>query len=447
MIVRKMTAVSRPLPHPYKPGSVRAAWTYRTFRLLWVGQALSNVGSWMQNVSLPAYVQARWDSGTLVGLMVFAQLGPLLLFSIPGSVLANKLPRKPWLVTMPSVQMFGAFGMALLISNHAAFWALWLVNAIMGTANALNAPAFQASVPLLVDRRDLPGAISLNSVQLNGSRVVGPVIAGLLLAAGLTVSQLLVINGVTFLFIVGAILLVQVPEARANLGQGWRQLTAGLRIARASPLLARLLLTMTMYSFFCLPFIGLFPTVAKEAFALDPSKPSYSWLYAVFGLGTLLGGLAVGTLFTGMDKKRLIQPSMLAFAAALFVFALLRSPGPAYPVALFVGFAYFLSTVLMNTVFQQGMHDEERTVVMALWFMAFGGTIPIGNLVFGPLIDAIGPRWVLGFGALFAVYLAWWCRPEALRRADRSEFGQLRSKSFQARDAAGLHQHGDVRAD
>ena len=106
-----------------------------------------------------------------------------------------------------------------------------------------------------------------------------------------------------------------------------------------------------------------------------------------------------------------------------------------------------VTTVLMNTVFQQGMRDDERTVVMALWFMAFGGTIPLGNLVFGPLIDAIGPRWVLGFGALFAVFLAWWCGPEALRRADRSSFEQLRGESFQTGDAARLHEHGDIGSD
>ena len=165
-------------PHSFTPGSIRAAWSYRAFRTVWTGQALSQTGTWMQNVALPAYVQARWDSGTLVGAMVFAQLGPMLLLSIPGSILANKAPRKPWLLIMPTLQMFAAIGLAWFVHANASFGLLFAATAVIGTANALNAPAFQSSIPMLVHRRDLAGAISLNTAQLNGTRVLGPLIVG-----------------------------------------------------------------------------------------------------------------------------------------------------------------------------------------------------------------------------------------------------------------------------
>ncbi|MFM7656190.1 MAG: MFS transporter, partial [Paracoccaceae bacterium] len=131
-----------------------------------------------------------WNSGGLVGAMVFAQLGPLLLLSIPGSVLANRAPRKPWLLTMPTIQMFAAFAMAGLVASDAGYWWIFLANAVMGCANAMNAPAFQSSIPLLVHRRDLPGAIALNTAQLNGTRVIGPLIVGLLTLFHITVSQM-----------------------------------------------------------------------------------------------------------------------------------------------------------------------------------------------------------------------------------------------------------------
>ncbi len=439
-----MTSFPAP-PHSYTTGSIRAAWSYRAFRLIWIGQALSNVGTWMQNVALPAYVQDRWDSGTLVGVMVFAQLGPILFLSIPGSVAANRLPRKPWLITMPSIQLVAALCLAALVASDAPFWTLFAANAVMGAANALNGPAFQASIPLLVDRRDIPGAISLNSAQLNGSRVVGPLIAGALTLTGVTVSQLLVINAATYPFIIAAIAVVEIPVVRGTVEQGFRQLTTGLRIARGRPVLTRLLLTMMLFSLASLAFVGLFATVATLAFGMEPRSAGYSWLYAVFGLGALTGGLAGGTVFARVDKRRLIRPAFLAFAVSELVFGLLRSPGPAYVFAFALGTSYLLVTTSMSIVFQQSMADDERTFLMALWFMAFAGTVPVGNLIFGPVMDSIGPRWVLAFGAAMAVFLAWWCDIPRLERTGRLPAGDEGSHALERGHPAPLDEHGATR--
>lgn len=413
------------VPHDFTPGSVRAAWSYRPFRIVWTGQALSQTGTWMQNVALPAYVQGRWNSGGLVGAMVFAQLGPLLLLSIPGSVLANRAPRKPWLLTMPTVQMFAAFAMAALVATDAAYWWIFLANAAMGCANALNAPAFQSSIPLLVHRRDLPGAISLNTAQLNGTRVIGPLIVGLLTLLHVTVSQMLLMNGVTFIFVVIAISLIEIPVVRHEMDQGWRQLTQGFRIARSRPVLWRLLVSMTLFSLLALPFVGLFPTVAALAFDMKPRSAAYSWLYAVFGFGALLGGLSVGSVFARIDKRRIIPPAFVGFAVCLFVFGQLRVPAAAYPVGFVLGIFYFMLATAMNTEFQQHMENSERVLVMALWFMAFGGMVPVGNIIFGPVIDSIGPRWVLGLGAIAALALSRWCNLIRLERDRPSDNGAL----------------------
>ncbi len=280
-------------------------------------------------------------------------------------------------------------------------WTLFATSLVIGIANALNAPAFQASIPLLVQRPDLPGAVSLNSVMINASRVLGPALAAVLALAGFSTSQLFLVNAVTYLFLIAALFAVRVPDVRgSHPEQGWRRLLTGINIARRRPVLARTLITMCVFSVVCLVYVGLFPSVVRRNVGIDVDSTGYKLLYTTWGVGACLGALAVGTVLAGVDRRRLVVDGMLLFAVSLGAFALVRSLGPAFPVAFVLGFAYFLTATSLITIFQENLADTERAVVMPLWFMAFGGSVPIGNLLFGPVIDAIGARWVLGLGAL-----------------------------------------------
>lgn len=440
------STIAPPLPHHHTPGSIRAALSYREFRLVWLGMFGSNIGTWMQNLALPAYVQTRTGSAATVGLMVFAQLGPLLLLSIPGGVLANRFPRRPWLVSMQIAQLACSLALAALVSKDAEIAAIFAVSLGIGVANALNNPAFQSSVPLLVDRRDLPGVVSLNSTSLNGARVIGPAIAALLGLWGVTVAQLLIINAATYLAVIAALMVVHLPRPKQDLSaEGWRKLTLGIRIARQKPVLGRLLVTMALFSFFSLPYVGLFPAVAEHNFGIDAGGSTYKWLYAVWGLGACLGALGAGTLFASVDKRRVIAPAFLVFAVFLAAFAVVRNPAPAFPIGFVLGFAYFLVATSMLTVLQQEVSDSERALVMSLWFMAFGGTVPLGNLVFGPLMDRFGARWILLGGALFAVFLAWWC--DLPRRGFSAAVEEARGEPLQPRDPAALDEYGIAAGD
>jgi len=406
-----MSTTTAPAPaHPFRPGSARAALSYRDFRLIWLGLFASNVGSWMQNFTLPAYVEHRTQSATLVGLLVFMQLGPLLLLSIPAGVLADRVSRRPYLIAMQLVQMAFSVVLAILVATDQPIWTLFATALVIGIGNAMNAPAMQASVPLLVHRADLAGAVSLNSVMINGSRVVGPALAALLALVGFSTAHLFLVNAATYLFLIVAILAVAIPDLRAQHAErGWRRLLTGLNIARGRPVLARALLTMTAFSAVSLVFIGLFPSVARRNYGIDPESSTYKILYTTWGVGALLGALAVGTVLSQLDKRRLVVQGFAIFAVSLAVFALIRTPGPAYPVAFVLGFAYFLTATCLITIFQENLADTERAVAMPLWFMSFGGSIPIGNLIFGPVVDAIGARAVLLLGALVALGLARWC--------------------------------------
>ncbi len=262
--------------------------------------------------------------------------------------------------------------------------------------------------------------MSLNSAMINGSRVMGPVLAAFLAVTGMSTSQIFLVNAATYLFFIGALLIVHMPDVRGTFtDKGWRRLLTGMRIARRRQVLSRLLLGMFLFSMVSLAYIGLFPSIARLNFGIDATSNTYRWLYAVWGAGAFFGAISVGTWLSRFDRRTLVVRGFLGFAVSLGVFALLRSPGPAFPVGFVLGFFYFMTATAITTIFQLNMKDTERASVMPLWFMVFGGTVPIGNLVFGIVIEWIGARAVLLIGAAFAVFLAWWVD---LRRLPQKAF-------------------------
>jgi predicted MFS family arabinose efflux permease len=162
------------------------------------------------------------------------------------------------------------------------------------------------------------------------------------------------------------------------------------------------------FSLLSLPFIGQLPTLADRSLGIDVDKIEYGILYACFGVGALLGALSIGTVLSDRRLERVVRAGLVAFAGFLAVFSLLRHPLPAYPAILLVGLAYFAVITSLSTVLQQRLDDANRGRVMALWIMGFGGTVPIGNLIAGPLIEATSITAVVFAGALIALALAWY---------------------------------------
>ena len=426
-----------------QPGTARAALGYRNFRIIWIGLFASNIGTWMQNLALPAYIDERTHQATWVAIMGFAQLGPLLLLSVPGGVLGDKFPRRPWLMLNQGAQMLFAVAIAFLIANDSSLLAIFLVQLGIGTFNALGAPAMQASIPLLVSRTDLPGALALNSVMLNGSRVIGPALAAGLIGFGVTVPQIFLVNAGTYLFAVAGIALVTIPHVRSqSVEKGMQKLLSGLRIARQRSVLSRMLIAMTVFSFLCLPYITLFPSVARLAFGIDAEGGTYKWLYATWGLGACLGGLACGSVLVRFDRRKLIRFAFRGFAVSMAAFALARGPWLAIPVGFLLGFFYFMAVTPMVTVFQTNMRDHERARVMSLWFMAFGGTVTLGGLAFGPVVDWIGPRPVLFLAVAGALFLSWWC--DLIRRPAELLPEEELGDTLKPRNATSFDEHGVV---
>jgi MFS family permease len=392
----------------YVRGTAQAALRNRGFRILWSGTLASSIGTWMQNVLLGAYGYTLTRSATFVGLLFFAQLGPLFLFSSVGGVLADVLDRRRLLLVTQVQQLIFSIVLAILVaSGQPSEVLIFLCVLVIGIGNALGAPALSSILPTLVPRADLPGAVSLQSVQMNLSRVIGPAIGATIYAAA-GASPVFLLNAATYLFAVVAVLMVHYPRHAASPGHDgvWQRLLEGFRIARADPLIRRVFVTVVTLSFFSLAFVGLMPALAASNWGMKPRSIEYGLLYAVFGLGAVLGAVSVGTWFAASSKARLIQPSLLAFAALLAAFGLVRSSAAAFVIAPLLGYAYFVVITSLSTVLQEHVDDKVRGRVIALWIMGFGGTVPLGVLVAGPIANATSITAVMLIGAVVAVALA-----------------------------------------
>jgi MFS family permease len=395
---------------PYVPGSARAALSHRNFTIVWAGLSASNIGTWMQNFTLAAYGWELTHNAGYVGLLGFAQLGPILLLSTVGGVIADAFDRRRVMVAMQMGQLVGSLVLALLAAaGHPSTVAIFLCVLVIGVFNALNAPAMIAVIPNLVPRRDLQGAISLQSMQMNASRVVGPALAGVIYP-GLGPAAVFVVNAATYLFAVAGIVIADFPTrvsvVEPDPERGLRRLVSGFRIAWADRLVRRILVTMATFSFFSLSFIYLMPTLASENLGMNTRSFAYGLLFAGFALGAALGALSIGTVLVGRSKPVIVRVGLASFGVLLSVFALAREPALAYPVAFAVGLCYFAVVTSLSTILQAHLSDDVRGRVMAIWMMAFGGTVPVGVLVAGAAAEATSITAVVLAGAVVALLLA-----------------------------------------
>jgi MFS family permease len=398
-------------PVPARRGTARAALSHRTFRIVFLGAFASNIGTWMQNVVLGAYAYDLTHSSTFVGVIIFAQLGPTLVLPMFGGLLADKVDRKRFLILLSLEQLVFSVAVALVVlSPHPSHVLLVLMVLLVGCGSAMFGPAYAAILPGLVGKEDLPGAISLNSAQMNASRVIGPVIGGVLYSL-IGPAWVFAGNAATYLFVVAALLMVTLPSLphspRAT--SRWRELTAGVTVARQDRVVGRCLVTVFVFSLLALAFIGQMPVVAAHNLGINLSQsPDYGILYACFGFGALAGAISIGTVFTQTSKPLLVRMCLVGYSLCLVAFALERSPVPAYVNVAVLGAFYFAFITALNTTLQARLAEHVRGRVMALWMMGFGGTVGIGNLLVGPVVEAVGITNVLLFGAGVALVLAWY---------------------------------------
>ena len=396
----------------FTPGTAVAALSHRTFRIVYFGAFVSNIGTWMQNVVLGALAYELTGSGVFVGVIIFAQLAPLLLLSMVGGVLADTIDRKKLLVTLTIEQALFSGLLALVVLDADPSKVLLVaVTLAVGIGNALYAPAFSAVLPMLVPRIDMPGAISLNSAQMNASRVVGPVI-GSFLFSRFGATWVFLGNAISYAAVIAVLLRVRLPNPPTTGTQGLHRLFEGVRYARNHPVVWRCLVIIFTFSLFCLPFITQLPKIAGDALGIVPKSTGYGVLYATFGFGAVVGALSIGSVFASASKPLLTRYGLVGFAVILVAFGSLRVAPPAYPVIFCLGAVYFAVITSLSTILQQDLDDAVRGKVMALWIMGFGGTVPFGGLAGGFLIERFGTSPLLVGGGVVALGLTLYARLE-----------------------------------
>jgi MFS family permease len=390
------------------PGPARAALRHPVFRRVFIGAFLSNIGNWMQNVVLGAIAYDLTGSAKFVGLLAFAQLGPLLFFSLIGGVLADIFDRRRLLILVTALQASLSLVLAWeVLADDPSPANLVITVFLIGLCNAVFGPTYGALLPALVGRADLPGAISLNSAQMNGSRVIGPAIGAVVLSS-FGAPWVFIINAASYLLVIWALITVTLPAPAIDTSgpRGLSRLAEGFRAARRDRVVSRSLVIIFTFSLISLAFIPQLPTLADRNLGMAPQSPEYGYLYACFGFGALLGAISIGTVLASRNLERIVRMSLVAFAVFLSIFSLLRSPVLAYPLIMLVGLAYFAMVTSLSTVFQQRLDDVSRGRVMALWIMGFGGTVPIGGLLAGVAIEAFSVTAVVLVGAGVALGLA-----------------------------------------
>ncbi|HXW35026.1 MAG TPA: MFS transporter [Acidimicrobiales bacterium] len=419
---------------PIRRGTARSALRHRTFRIVFFGAFASNIGTWMQNVVLGAYAYDLTHSSVFVGIIIFAQLGPAFLLAMVGGFIADRVSRKRLLIIVSLEQLLFSSVLAWVATSPSPSHALLVIVVFMvGVGNAIFAPTYSAILPGLVGYADLPGAISLNSAQLNGSRVIGPIIGGVAYHF-VGPAWVFAANAFTYLFVVAALLAVKLPgpSRKSQHASSWRELTAGVTLAREDRIVGRCLVTVFLFSLLALAFVGQMPVVAAHNLGISPKSADYGLLYACFGFGAVLGAISIGTLLSRRSKPLLVRVFLICYSISLAIFSLLRTAIPAYLVVTVVGLFYFAFITSLNTVLQSDLQDEVRGRVMALWIMGFGGTVAIGNLLVGPVVAAVGITDVLLFGAVVSLALAWYAdvRPQVRsRRAARDDLATVEACS------------------
>lgn len=376
---------------------------------IYVATLLGTGGQWIQNVVLAAYAYDTTGSAVAVGLVVLAQLGPLLLFGVPAGAIADQMNRRTLLRVAVAAQAVAAAVVALASSVDGASLIALIVPVVgCGIAQTLFLSSYTSLLPFLVPRSDLRRALSLNSGLLSIARVLGPAIGAVLYAAFGHVLPLALVAALYSVVVASTGRIPRLATAEPRPKMTLRGLGVGFQVARRDPEVGRILVTISTFSLICLPFLNQLPLVAAENLGVGTRDGAYSLMFVATGIGALVGGLMVGTVFLNVDMDTLSRLLLWAFGAFLMLLALAHSLAVGLLLMGMLGFAYYGVSTTLVTRLQIHLSDDVRGRVMALWFMGFGGLMPVGAALSGPLIDVTSISVVLLVGAVAAVPLGWY---------------------------------------
>jgi len=384
-----------------------AAFGYRDFRILWFGAFTSTIGTWMQKVAQSWLIFDLTASSFYLGLDDFLGQLPILLLTLLGGVIADRHDRRRLLIGSQYVQMATAFTLAaLVLADRVHIWHILALSFTAGLGQAFGGPAYQALVPSLVERKDLPNAIALNSIQFNLARVIGPLVAGLALAAYGT-AFCFGLNGMSFLVVILALLSLHVKHIRpADRKPILHELKGGLSYVRGQPAIVALTVLAFLTTFLGLPLLTFLPIFAREIFGGGVGR--YSEMMAYSGMGAVIGALVTAWLGRFPHMGWTLLAVQFAFGGFVTAFALSRVAWLSNVLLFLNGAALIMVFSLTASLVQLVVPDHLRGRVVSIYMVAFRGGMPLGSLAGGYLAAVTSAPTVLavngGLVSLVAVY-------------------------------------------
>lgn len=389
---------------PKRPG-LFAPFRSPRYAAVWSGAFVSNIGTWMETLTIGVYVTEVTKQSAWTGLIAAAGFVPNAVFAPFGGALADRVSRRALLMFTNTAQACVAATLALLIGSSnpkpIVIAALVFVGSSIGS---MGFPAYMSVLPDLVEREDIPSAVALSSTQWNLGRVVGPAIAGITLKH-YGYSTALWINAVSFIGPILAMLMISLPNRVAAVRESVREsMMSGLRFARNDPAVWVALRVLMITAFFAAPFIALIPAVAD--LMLGGGKDAAGWLTAGQGVGAVIAAVVLGIARRRYGASQTLLGAFVVFVASLLAYA--ASPNIAFAsIALvFVGGSYLAAFATLTTTAQLRAAPELRGRTLATFMIVLGVLFPVGSLLQGKLGDLIGLRWVTaGSGIVFGLAL------------------------------------------
>jgi MFS family permease len=381
---------------------------HRNFRLFWLGQTTSLVGTWMQSVAQGWLALVLTDDPFMVGLVSAAGSFPVLLLSLGAGVLIDRADKLRLVIVSQSLLLAQATTLWWFAwSGHLTIGWLLALALLNGTVNALDIPARQSTIVELVSRDDLPSAIALNSSGFNLARIIGPGIAAAIIAA-FGIAWCFAVNALSYLAVLIGLLRIRLPPravapTAVSPLEGLRQGLAYLTRTRTVGVLIRM---VAVYSVFGIPYLVVMPVIARDVLHSDAT--GYSGLLTAVGIGGFSGALALAAVAPRLARGRLLEYAAYAFPLLLIAFSLSRWMALSAALLLGIGFTMILNNALTNGLIQTIVPDELRGRVMSAYTWVFVGLGPIGAMVAGSLASALGAPWSVGLGAVVTLLYAVW---------------------------------------
>jgi len=391
-----------------------AAFTYRDFRVQWFGACTSSIGTWMQIVAQNWLVLSLTKSPFYLGLDAFLQQLPIILFTLIGGVLADSRDRRRTLIASQYLQMATSATLALLMYLHVVqVWHILVLSSITGFAQAFGGPAYQSLIPSLVDKKDLPNAVALNSIQFNVARVIGPLLFGATLVVfakwGYDEPQAMnacfALNALSFVVVINTLMALRVKHIPPPPSKGMRdELQSGLSYVRHHPSLKAFIVLAAATTFLGFALLTFLPVFAQQVFHEGAS--TYSHLIAFSGLGSIIGALTIAWLgkFKRMGLTALIVQAV--YGLLIIAFAASRVMWLSDILLVFTGAALMIVFSTVTSLIQLIAPDEMRGRVMSIYMLAFRGGMPLGSLVSGWLATFLGAPLVIGINGGLLVLVA-----------------------------------------